>query len=193
MKTLLLLVPALALVSLGCATTCPPPSARAPDAAPPLCWFSPETGTAGWDIEDDVVMGGRSRGRLAVNEAGNALFTGEISLANGGGFSSIQRDFDPVDVSRCRALFLGLKGDGKRYQLRVESEKNARHAYAFDFGTSGDWQQIEVPFADMYPIRHGDRLDLPNYPGQALARIQILIGTGRAESFQLELDRIWVE
>jgi NADH dehydrogenase [ubiquinone] 1 alpha subcomplex assembly factor 1 len=52
---------------------------------------------------------------------------------------------------------------------------------------------IEIPFADMYAIRHGDRLDLPNYPGQTLAQVQILIGNGKAETFQLEIDKIWVK
>ena len=134
----------------------------------------------------------RSSSNLEINEAGNAVFSGTISLANGGGFSSIQRDFDTLDVSAYRVLCLGLRGDGKRYQVRVESTPNAPHGYAFDFETSGDWQTVEIPFPELYAIHHGDRLDLPAYPGQALSRIQILAGDGRAETFVLELDRVWL-
>ena len=192
MKSLLL--PALALIALGCATSAPPPAA--PDASPAanrtLHQFTRESGTAGWGIEDDLVMGGLSRGRLEIDEAGNAVFSGTLSLANDGGFSSIQRDFDSIDVSSCRALCLGLKGDGRSGQVRVESSSADRHAYAFDFDTSGDWQVIQIPFADMYAIRHGDRLDLPPYPGQTLSRVQILVGDGRPGPFRLEIDRLWL-
>ena len=190
MKSAMFLIPALALLAHGCAC-CQPP---APDAGTlTLYQFRQDSDLRGWAVEDDVVMGGRSQGRFTVNEAGNAIFTGKVSLEDGGGFSSVQYDFGPVDVANYRAVCLGLKGDGKRYQLRVEAAKNARHAYAFDFDTSGAWQVVEIPFADMYAIRHGDRLDLPNFPGQTLARLQILIGNEKAETFRLELDRIWVK
>jgi hypothetical protein len=155
--------------------------------------FSKDADVSGWEIQDDVVMGGVSQGKFALNEEGQAVFSGNVSLENNGGFSSLQYNFGPVDVSPYHAICLRLKSDGKPYQLRVESEKNVRHGYAYDFETSGDWQVIEIPFADMYAIRHGDRLDLPNYPGQTLAQVQILIGNGKAETFQLEIDKIWVK
>ncbi len=184
-----------ALAAAGC-LSCPPSSPERPtDAAANHDIFQFRQGIPldGWEVEDDNVMGGLSRGRLVVNEAGNALFTGDISLDNNGGFSSIQYDFASLDVSGYQALCLGLRGDGKRYQVRVESAPRARHAYAFDFQTDGNWQVIEIPFRQMEAIRHGDRLDLPNYPGETMTRIQILAGEGRAESFQLEIDRIWLK
>ena len=193
MKTLLLLVPAFALLSTGCATSSPPlaPSAPPPSSNQTLHQFTRESGAAGWQIETDSVMGGRSLGRLEIDDAGNAIFTGTISLENNGGFSSLQRDFPSLDVSTCRALGLGLKGDGRRCQIRIESSPGAPQAYAFDFDTTGDWQKIEIPFADMYPIRHGDRLDLPPYPGQTLSRVQILAGPPPGP-FRLEIDRLWL-
>ncbi len=183
-----------ALAAAGCATSKTAPcNASADGDNHTLHQFSLETGTDGWEIQDDVVMGGVSKGRLVVNEAGNAVFTGTISLDNDGGFSSFQRDFPSIDASAHGTLCIGLKGDGKRYQVRVESAPGDRHGYAFDFPTSGKWEVIEIPFDRMYAIRHGDRLDLPNYPGQTLAQLQILAGDGRAESFQLEIDRLWLQ
>lgn len=176
----------------GCALRAPAPPADAPTAGIPLVQFSRDAGLAGWHIENDDVMGGRSQGALAIDEAGNAVFSGDVSLANGGGFASIQCDYDALDISACRAVCLGLKGDGKRYQLRVDAVKNAHYSYAGDFDTSGAWQVVEIPFADLYPIRHGDRLDLPRFSGRTLARLQILIGNGKPESFHLEIDRIWL-
>jgi NADH dehydrogenase [ubiquinone] 1 alpha subcomplex assembly factor 1 len=182
-----------ALAAAGCATCKTAPCAAGAADNFTLHQFSLDTGTAGWEIQDDAVMGGISKGRLVVNQAGNAVFTGTISLENDGGFSSFQRDFPSIDVSAHRSFCIGLKGDGKRYQIRVESTPRARHGYAFDFPTSGKWEVIKIPFDQMYAIRHGDRLDLPNYPGQTLVQFQILAGDGRAESFQLEIDRIWLK
>lgn len=184
----------LALAALGCASGRPPaPADSAPLPDQTVFQFSQGADLGAWKIQDDGVMGGRSQGQLDINEAGNGVFTGTVSLENHGGFSSIQHAFAPLDVSRRRALVLGLKGDGKRYQLRIDAVPGARHSYARDFQTSGDWQAIEIPFADLYAIRHGDRLDLPNYPGRTLAQIQILIGNGVAETFQLEIDKIWLK
>ena len=182
----------LALVSLGC-SNCRTATPPAPLQDQIVFQFTQDADLGAWEVQDDVVMGGRSRGQLRLNEAGNAVFTGTVSLENDGGFSSIQHAFAPLDVSRRRAVVLGLKGDGKRYQLRVDATPGARHSYACDFQTSGDWQAIEIPFADMYAIRHGDRLDRPNYPGKTLAQIQLLIGNGVAETFQLEIDKIWLK
>jgi hypothetical protein len=39
-------------------------------------------------------------------------------------------------------------------------------------------------------VRRGDRLDLPNYPGQTLAQVRLMVANGRAESFRLEVKTI---
>lgn len=186
-------LPLLALAVAGCLHGRSAAPAAAPSANRTLVQFSRAEGLAGWHVENDDVMGGRSQSRLAVDAAGNAVFAGTISLENDGGFASIQCDVPELDVSAYRTIHLGLKGDGKRYQLRLDAARRDRHSYAADFQTSGDWQEIVLPFADFVAIRHGDRLDLPNYPGRTLARVQLLAGDGRAESFRLEIDRIWLE
>lgn len=192
MKTTLWL-PLLALAVAGCVHGRSAAPAAAPSANRTLVQFSRAKGLAGWHVENDDVMGGRSQSRLTVDDAGNAVFAGTISLENGGGFASIQCDVPELDVSAYRTIRLGLKGNGQRYQLRLDAARRDRHSYAADFQTSGAWQEIVLPFADFTAIRHGDRLDLPNYPGQTLARVQLLAGDGRAESFRLEIDRIWLE
>lgn len=152
--------------------------------------FNESADLGGWRVQDDVVMGGRSKGTIMVNSAGHAVFSGGVSLENNGGFSSIQWFFDPIDVSRYRTAVLRLKGDGKRYQFRVQSTREQRHSYAQYFETSGEWETIEIPMAEMYPVFRGNRLNLPNYPLDTLAHVRFLIGNGREESFRLEIDKI---
>ena len=188
-------------IVLACASSCGTSNqqsqttqTQAPDSRPPdemmLFDFSNSTAAGGWRVEDDVVMGGVSRGRFFINDAGNGVFSGNVSLENNGGFSSVQHDFDPIDVSAYSTAMIRLKGDGKRYQFRVESDRRERHAYVYTFQTTGEWQTVEIPLREMTPQFRGRRLNLPNYPGQTMAQARFLIANGVPESFRLEIDEI---
>jgi hypothetical protein len=130
---------------------------------------------------------------MVHDKPGHLIFHGDVSLENNGGFSSIQNNFDPLDVSGYQHAILRLKGDGKDYRFIVESAPNARHYYVAEFGTSGDWQEIKIPLRTMYPMRRGDRLDLPDYPAETLSQVRFMIANGRAESFRLEIASIRLE
>lgn len=155
--------------------------------------FSQPSALRGWQVEDDVVMGGRSAGSFTRDPAGFAVFRGEVSLENDGGFSSVQSNFDRIDVSGHRHAVIRLKGDGKDYRFIVEAEKDARHYYMAGFTTSGGWQEIKIPLRTMFPVRRGDRLDLPDYPARTMSQVRFMIGNGRAESFRLEIASIVLE
>lgn len=155
--------------------------------------FANPAAMRGWQVEDDVVMGGRSQGKLSRDPAGHLIFRGEVSLENDGGFSSIQNNFDPIDVSKYQHAIIRLKGDGKDYRFIVEAEKDTRHYYVAEFATNGEWQEIKIPLRKMYPVRRGDRLDRPDYPGQTLSQLRFMIANGRAESFRLDIASIALE
>ncbi len=146
-----------------------------------------------WEIEDDVVMGGRSKGDLSITKEGHAKFTGDVSLKNNGGFSQMQSDFDKIDVSKFTKFMIKLKGDGKDYQFRVQEKHDQKHVYKNEFSTTGEWQTVEMQFADFTPSYHGEDLDIPNYSGKSLAHMAILIGNGREESFEMLVDKISVK
>jgi NADH dehydrogenase [ubiquinone] 1 alpha subcomplex assembly factor 1 len=42
----------------------------------------------------------------------------------------------------------------------------------------------------MYPVRRGNRLDLPDYPGKIMAQVRFMIANGRAENFRLEIASV---
>jgi hypothetical protein len=134
---------------------------------------------------------GRSlKGRL---RDGCAIFNGKVSLENNGGFSSVQCYFDPIDASSYRNAVIRVKGDGKDYRFIIESEKDAHHYYVAEFTTNAEWQEIKIPLRKMYPVRRGDRLDLPDYPAETMAQVRLMIANGRAESFRLEIASIRLE
>lgn len=153
---------------------------------------SGENTLSDWYIQDDVVMGGVSEGQMAINDSGNILFSGTVRLENNGGFSSIHRRTPKKEVSNFEHLFLKVKGDGKSYQFRIKSSNSERFSYVYDFKTSGDWETIRLPLENFYPVFRGNTLDRPNYPGKSLTDIGILIGNGCKESFELEIERIYL-
>lgn len=166
---------------------------NAAEPAKVLFDFTDPAAMRGWQVEDDVVMGGRSQGTLSRDPAGHLIFRGEVSLENNGGFSSIQNNFDPIDISKYQHAIIRLKGDGKDYRFLVEAEKDARHYYVAEFATTGDWQEIKIPLRTMYPMRRGDRLAIPDYSAETLSQVRFMIANRRAESFQLEIASIRLE
>ena len=59
-----------------------------------------------WQVVDDVVMGGKSNGNFQLNKDGYAVFSGDVSLENNGGFSSVQYTFDTLILGKL--LFLRI-------------------------------------------------------------------------------------
>lgn len=154
--------------------------------------FSKAADITGWEIVDDVVMGGRSGGSFSLSREGTGVFSGKVSLENNGGFSSVRYDTGTLDIAGHDAFLLKVKGDGKRYQFRVKSGKYDRQSYISYFETNGEWQEILLPMKDMHPTFRGMRLNMENYPGKKLEQVSFLIGNERAETFRLEIDEIAV-
>ena len=113
--------------------------------------FDRDTDPAAWQVQDDVVMGGKSSGHFELTDEGHGRFHGEVALANNGGFSSIIHAFDePRDVGEAEAFRLRVRGDGATYTFRVKSDPGQRYYHEAEFATeAGEWRTVEVPFAEM--------------------------------------------
>ncbi|PPK85751.1 complex I intermediate-associated protein 30 (CIA30) [Neolewinella xylanilytica] len=146
---------------------------------------------AQWRVVDDIVMGGHSDGHFAITPEKHGRFYGDVSLKDGGGFSSVRHRFNPpFNAQPFNRIFIRLKGDGSDYKFRLKSDPEAQFAYVHPFATSGEWEVIEITLAEMYPVRKGKRLDLPNFPGDVIGEISFLIANGREQPFQLLIDRL---
>ena len=82
---------------------------------PPLFDFSKESSSRNWVIFNDGVMGGLSRGQLTLSPEGYGKFSGTVSLANNGGFTSIRCNLSPTAVPQGAKISMRIKGDGKAY------------------------------------------------------------------------------
>ena len=152
--------------------------------------FSSSSDWSGWEIQNDVVMGGKSSSDLSRSKEGNAVFTGDVSLRNNGGFASLQYHFTPKDIRGYDRAVIRLKGDGKEYQFRIKASLNERASYIYTFKTSGEWQTIEIPLNKMEPSYRGNKLDQPNFNANQMQEARFLIGNGKAENFRLEIDKL---
>lgn len=155
--------------------------------------FKNEKNTADWYVVNDGVMGGLSKGAMTINEVGNALFNGFVTTENNGGFSSVRYGFETKDVSKFEFVILKIKGDGKSYQFRIKEDRSQRYSYITTFTTSGAWETIKLPLAMFYPSFRGYQLNKPNFSGEAMEEVAILIGNKTKESFSLEIEKIYLE
>ena len=152
--------------------------------------FNKKSDVSDWRIVDDVVMGGRSSGRFELNKEGNGVFSGTVSLQNNGGFSSVRYPFNKKELGNYTKFVLRVKGDGKKYQFRVKSDRNDYHSYIATIQTTGEWQTVEILFSEMSPGFRGRTLNMDNYPGERMNEIAFLIGNKKRESFKIEIDNI---
>lgn len=152
--------------------------------------FDSKSDITNWNIVDDVVMGGSSSGTFSLSGSGTGIFKGKVSLENNGGFSMVQYRFKTLQVENFSKVTIRLKGDGKLYQFRIKTNESDYYSYVSTFNTSGEWETITIPFANMYPAFRGRKLDAENYPGKKMEVIAFLIGNKKAESFHLEIKDI---
>lgn len=151
--------------------------------------FAENVESGNWLVINDGVMGGLSQGELFPGRNGTAVFRGTVSLENNGGFSSVRCNTGKIDVKGYSILELHLKGDGKKYQVRIRENSSDYYSYISTFKTSGEWEKIEILLAEMYPSFRGRTLNLPNYSGKSMVELSFLIGNQKAETFRLELQR----
>jgi hypothetical protein len=106
--------------------------------------FTDKQEVSNWRITNDGVMGGRSQGQILV-EDDHGVFSGDISLDNNGGFSSVFRSVKPLSKD-FDSVIVELMGDGQIYQLRMSVYIDGyRLAYKQDFNTI-DGQRERLKF-----------------------------------------------
>jgi len=155
--------------------------------------FNAKSDLSDWYVVDDGVMGGRSDGNFKLNKEGHGEYSGDVSLENNGGFSSLRFYCGKLDLTGKEKFVLHIKGDGKSYQFRAKKNARDYFSYVLSVKTSGEWETIEIPFEEMYPSFRGRTLDGANFSDGQLEEIGILIGNKKEESFKLLIDKISVE
>ncbi|MEZ9914160.1 CIA30 family protein [Vibrio breoganii] len=144
-----------------------------------------------WQAVNDNVMGGISQGGFTF-DGNHSLFEGELSLANNGGFSSINRSIAPLSPKQAQ-VELSFIGDGRTYQLRLSTWKNGdRITYKHEFSTTNGTEQTKLFQLDDFQAVFRGRLIMgaPTLVAQDIKQIGFLIADKKAGPFSLKLLRI---
>jgi monofunctional biosynthetic peptidoglycan transglycosylase len=154
-------------------------------------FVSPTNAT--WQIVNDDVMGGVSTCSFQITNS-VAIFRGELSLENNGGFASVRTMPAKFDLGDASEFVLRVRGDGRRYKFTARTESSFDSPlYQSTFATAqGEWQEIRLPLKDFVPTFRGRVLtgESPLSPGK-LTSIGFLISDKQAGPFRLEVA--WIK
>jgi monofunctional biosynthetic peptidoglycan transglycosylase len=146
-----------------------------------------------WNLVNDNVMGGLSKGKISITEDSCLKFSGVISLDNNGGFSSIQSIPDNYNLGDYKGIKIRIKGDGRTYQFRLRNDRSFDGvAYKQLFETiPNEWLDIELPFSELLPTYRGKLLKnaKPLNPNK-IKQIGFLIGDKKEGSFGIIVDQV---
>lgn len=146
-----------------------------------------------WREINDGVMGGLSQSGLGVTESGTGVFAGHVSLENNGGFASVRTSLGETNLSAFAGLAVRVKGDGKRYRLRLRTDNRFDGvAYQATFETTREkWRVIEIPFETFVPTYRGRTLrDAPPLDTAKVCQLGFMIADKQEGRFRLEIE--WV-
>lgn len=145
-----------------------------------------------WQIVNDGVMGGRSQSSL-IGFDEYLRFSGNLSLANNGGFASVRRPINISSPEPLAGLALTVRGDGRQYQLRIRTTQDiGRASYAADFPTSaGEWTTITLRPEDFYLTFRGFRFtDFPTIDLNQASALSLYIIDKQEGPFTIDVKSI---
>lgn len=164
-----------------------------------LADFSSLDAAKEWFSINDNVMGGLSRGRMTISPLGFGVFSGHISLANGGGFAAVRTNLESTDLSEFTGIYIEIHGDAKRVKLNLKDDLESDSCvYQASFNVTeqlehrayGTWQKILLPFERFVARRrgiglHGYQIDLSHIKG-----VGLVVGNGQSGDFCLNVRTI---
>lgn len=183
-KTVPIFVLALAGLAFG-------PMTMQDDARKIFIDFRSEAG-ANWFAVNDGVMGGRSSSALH-GEGGSAVFEGNLSLENNGGFASVRTEVPVGTLAGFSRLLIRVRGDGKRYQMRLRMSTafdGIAYAAAFET-TANEWIVAELPLSSFQPSFRGYRpQNAEPLDSARIRQIGIMLADKQEGPFRLEIE--WI-
>ena len=148
-----------------------------------------------WRVINDSVMGGVSDSRMQINDTGNGVFIGSVSLENNGGFASVKHT-GRLNLSGYSGMMIRVLGDGNRYSFRFRTGADGQpHNWVYEsrFETRAeDWLEIYLPFSGFIPVHRGRKLtDIPPPDLSSILEYGFLISDKQEGPFRLEID--WIQ
>jgi hypothetical protein len=156
------------------------------------CFDTPSS-TQNWHPIDDGVMGGASFSQMRFDLAGHALFEGEVSLANNGGFASVRASLLELGCSDTVAYVLTVWGDGHTYKLnlRTDSGFDGVNYQAIFTPAPGLWSKMVLPVAAFEASFRGRLVrGAPPLQPESVKQVGLMISGKQAGAFRLMVKTI---
>ena len=148
-----------------------------------------------WKVVNDNVMGGVSKSCMTLTPESVGVFSGRVSLENGGGFASARVDVEGQDLTGRGAVEVEVKGDDKRYQLHLRMTPGPGGvSYRARFETrKEEWLTIRLPFTSFVATFRGREVrDAAPLDPSRIRQLGFLIADGQEGDFRLEISRVAV-
>jgi monofunctional biosynthetic peptidoglycan transglycosylase len=155
--------------------------------------FQTATNTAAWQVVNDDVMGGVSASGFHRTN-GVAVFQGEVSLENNGGFASVRSLPASHDLAGCDAFVVRVRGDGRSYKFTARTDRSFDSAiYQTVFTTKkGEWEEHRLPSKQFVATFRGRVLSSePPLDAAKVTSVGFLISDKQEGPFQLEVA--WIK
>ncbi len=152
--------------------------------------FEDNSEIRGWRTVLDGVMGGLSTGEIDLRDDA-LVFTGETSLRNNGGFSSIRCELPQGTFAEADAIKMRVRGDGRKWIVGTrKGTQMGGDSYWTRFNTEdGEWQTLTIPIRDMERHFFGQRLSGRITP-EEVRGLEFYMYDKKAGPFSLEIDSI---
>ena len=161
-----------------------------------LFLFDRPEAVAAWSAIDDRVMGGVSRSALRFDPAGHAVFSGQVSPDNNGGFASVRASVSTPVTTDIDAIELLVRGDGHRYKLNLRTDRgfdgvNYQAAFALP---AGQWATLRLSLDVFQPSWRGRAVpDAPPLRGARIEQVGLMIADRQFGAFALAIGAIWAQ
>ena len=134
-------------------------------------------------------LGGVSAGGLSRSSDNAASFAGRVSLENNGGFASVLGALDHP-LRPFSGVRLTVAGDGRRYQVRLRSDDDARGiAWRAEFEAGPEPRRITLTPRDFEPVFRGRPVaDAPALSEVTIRHFGFMLAGGEAGRFRLQVE-----
>lgn len=155
--------------------------------------FSDPRSVDAWRAIDDRVMGGVSRSRLRHDRAGHAVFEGDVSLAQNGGFASVRSSPGERGQAGATTCLIEARGEPKQFKLSLLTDDgfdsiNYQASFAPD---TNHWQTISLPISSfLASFRGRDVQGVPALDPARIRQVGLMIAGRQAGPFALDIRRI---
>jgi NADH dehydrogenase [ubiquinone] 1 alpha subcomplex assembly factor 1 len=145
-----------------------------------------------WVLLSDNVMGGMTKSKIEYTN-NSVLLSGNISLANYGGFSSIKTKYKSVDLSVYIGIKIKFKSTNQKFAFTLEDNQNwMQPNYKREFAPKKDntWEEVVIYFKDFQEIVIGEPTGnmMESKSLKNIVRMGIMTYSKKEGPFSLEVD-----